>query len=254
MLNDFELEKIEKQYFDLILLHLKQDFTSLIDGLNSRLKILNNWYSNFVKTARKGYKASDLDTGAERIFHHFFASILKFPNSCPIGSDLMFELPDCFIHIEIKTALIDNPSDYRGKINIAINQTSYAVNNKFAPNLPQYYFYRNSSGIEVEKPCLTYIIQIVHEHAKPNIIAFKFVCIPNGQLFPHYGKSIFKSGKAGYVKAKDFRYNYASEPLFKLLSQKYEEKIFRVELLYLNTNVKKEDITGLSDVPIHFQF
>ncbi|MGC8756378.1 MAG: hypothetical protein ACP5QW_07655, partial [bacterium] len=57
-LNDFELEKIERQYFDLILIHLKQDLNTLIVGLNSRIKILNNWYDNFIKTARSGYKAS----------------------------------------------------------------------------------------------------------------------------------------------------------------------------------------------------
>jgi len=250
MLDDFELEKKEKQYFDLILLHLKQDLSALIDGLNSRIKILNNWYDNFIKTARRGYKASDLDTGAERIFHHFFASILRFPNSSPVGSDLMFELPDAFMHIEIKTALIDNPADYKGKINIAINQTSYGVNKIFSPNLPQYY----RTSPKIEKPCLTYIIQIVHEHAKSNIKALKLVCIPNGQLYPHYGKSIFKSGKGGYAKAKDFRYNYFAEPYFKLLSKRYKEKIFRIELIYLVKSMKKENITNLSDVPVHFQF
>jgi hypothetical protein len=250
MLDDFELEKKERQYFDLILLHLKQDLDTLINGLNSRIKILNDWYDNFIKTARSGYKASDLDTGAERIFHHFFAPILRFPNSSPVGSDLMFELPDSFIHIEIKTALVDNPADYRGKINIGINQTSYGVNKVFSPNLPKYY--RISS--KIEKPCLTYIIQIIHEHAKANIKALKLVCIPNGQLYPHYGKSIFKSGKSGYTKAKDFRYNYSVEPYFKLLSERYKEKIFRIELIYLVKNLKKENITGLSDVPVHFQF
>lgn len=250
MLSDFELEKIERQYFDLILLHLKQDLNTLINGLNSRIKILNDWYDNFIKTARKGYKASDLDTGAERIFHHFFASILRFPNSSPLGSDLMFELPDTFMHIEIKTALIDNPADYKGKINIAINQTSYGVSKIFTPNLPQYYQISPKTG----KPCLTYIIQIVHEHAKPNIKALKLVCIPNGQLYPHYVKGIFKSGKGGYAKGKDFRYNYSVEPYFKLLSNKYNEKIFRIELIYLAKGVKKEYITNLSDVPVHFQF
>jgi hypothetical protein len=250
MLDDFELEKIERQYFDLILLHLKQDLNTLNDGLNSRIKILNDWYNNFKKTARSGYKASDLDTGAERIFHHFFASILRFPNSSPVGSDLMFELPDAFMHIEIKTALIDNPADYKGKINIAINQTSYGVNKVFTPNLPKYY----QISPNTEKPCLTYIIQIVHEHAKANIKALKLACIPNGQLYPHYGKSIFKSGKGGYAKAKDFRYNYSAEPYFKLLSERYKEKIFRIELIYLVKDLKKEDITNLSDVPVHFQF
>ncbi len=250
MLSDFELEREERQYFDLILLHLKQDLNSLINGLNSRIKILNDWYDNFIKTARSGYKASDLDTGAERIFHHFFASILKFPNSSPLGSDLMFEVPDAFIHIEIKTALIDNPSDYRGKINIAINQTSYGVEGIFLPNLPHYY----KISAKIRKPCLNYIIQIVHEHAKPDIKALKLVCVPNGQLYPHYGKNIFKSSKAGFAKAKDFRFNYSSEPYFKLLSNKYKEKIFRIELVYLSKDMKREEITNLSDVPVHFQF
>jgi len=250
MLNDFELEKKERQYFDLILLHLKQDLKEIINGLNSRIEILNDWYNNFIKTARSGYKASDLDTGAERIFHHFFASILKFPNSSPLGSDLMFELPDAFIHIEIKTALIDNPSDYKGKINIAINQTSYGVKGMFLPNLLHYY----KISPKIEKPCLTYIIQIIHEHAKPNIKALKLVCIPNGQLYSHYGRSIFKSGKAGYAKAKDFRFRYSAEPYFKLLSKRYKEEIFRIELVYLSKDIKKEEITNLSNVPIHFQF
>lgn len=250
MLSDFELEKTERQYFDLILLHLKQDLNTLIAGLNSRIKILNDWYQNFIRTARKGYKASDLDTGAERIFHHFFASILHFPNSSPIGSDLMFELTDAFIHIEIKTALIDNPADYKGKINIAINQTSYGVKKLFSPNLPQYY----RLSPKTKKPCLTYIIQIIHEHAKPNIKALKLICMPNGQLYSHYGRSIFKSGKGGYTKAKDFRYRYSAEPYFKLLSKRYKEKLFRVELVYLAKGLKVKDITTLLNIPVHFQF
>ena len=250
MLSDFDLEEIERLYFDLILLHLKQDLKNLISGLNSRIEILNDWYQNFIKTARSGYKASDLDTGAERIFHHFFASILRFPNSSPIGSDLMFELSDSFVHIEVKTALINNTADYKGKINIAINQTSYEVNKLFSPNLPQYY--RISS--KDKKPCLTYIIQIVHEHAKPNIKAMKLVCIPNGQLYSHYGKSIFKSGKSGMAKGKDFRYKYSVEPYFKLLSDRYRKKIYRIELIYLSSDLRAEDITNLSDIPVHFQF
>jgi len=80
------------------------------------------------------------------------------------------------------------------------------------------------------------------------------VCIPNGQLYPHYGKRIFKSGKGGYTKSKDFRYNYSAEPYFKLLSERYKEKIFRIELIYLATGVNKEDITNILGVPLHFQF
>ncbi len=250
MLNDLQLEAVEKRYFDYILTFLRANLHPILDGLNSRIKILNDWYDNFIKTARAGFKASDLDVGAERIFHHFFASILKLPNSSPLGSDLMFEAPDAFIHIEVKTALIDNPADYRGKINIAINQTSYQIEGLFVPNLPKYY---NPKGNN-KRPCLTYIIQIIHEHAKPNIKALKLVCIPNGQLYSHYGNRIFKSGKGGKTKRKDFRYSYSTEPLFKLLSNKYRENFFRIELVYLAKNIKVEDIAGISGIPVHFQF
>jgi len=249
MLDDFELEKKEKQYLEIISFHLKQDLLHLISGLNSRIKILKDWYDKFIKTARRGYQASDLETGAERIFHNFFANILRFPNSSPLGSDLMFQLPDAIIHIEIKTALIDNPADYKGKVNIGINQTSYGVNKTFSPNLPPYYHEEGGK----EKPCLTYIIQIIHKHAKPNIKALALICIPNGQLFSRYGRNIFKSGKGGYAKGKDFRYSYCAEPLFKILSNKYKEKIFRIELIFLAKGLCPKDITNIPDVPIHFQ-
>ncbi|MCX8009613.1 MAG: hypothetical protein N3A61_00540, partial [Ignavibacteria bacterium] len=94
MLNNYELEKIEYEYFKIIRFHLTQDLTQIINGLNSRLEIINDWYNQFIQTARSGYNASDLDTGAERIFHHFFAPIFKFPNSSPIGSDLMYVVPE----------------------------------------------------------------------------------------------------------------------------------------------------------------
>ncbi|MDP8226326.1 MAG: hypothetical protein P9L89_01615 [Candidatus Celaenobacter polaris] len=206
---DFELESKEKEYFKFILISLKQECESIIKGLND---------------VNVNKEAVDL------FFYHFFKPIFKYPISLLPDISLNFELPDAFIHVEIKTALIDNPADYKGKINIGINQTSYGVNKIFSPNLPQYYH----TSPEIERPCLTYIIQIVHEHAKPNIKALKLVCIPNGQLYSHYGKSIFKSGKGGYAKAKDFRYNYSAEPYFKLFRQLADkEKMFRIELIYL---------------------
>jgi hypothetical protein len=36
---------------------------------------------------------------------HFFAPILRFPNSTLLGSDLMFEVPDAFLHIEVLIAV-----------------------------------------------------------------------------------------------------------------------------------------------------
>ena len=99
MIEDFEIKKLEKRYLDYIVTSLRQDLKGLILGLNSRIKILNDWKSEFLKTARKGYNASDLDTGAERIFHHFFTPMFKFPNSCPIGSDLMYQTEDAIVPV-----------------------------------------------------------------------------------------------------------------------------------------------------------
>lgn len=249
MLNDFQIEELEYEYFKIIKFHLTQDLNHLITGLNSRITIINDWYHQFISTARAGYKASDLETGAERIFHHFFAPIFKFPNSSPIGSDLMYQVPDAIIHIDIKTALITNPSDYRGKINVSANQSSYRINRKFNPNLP-FFYHINGNAI----PCLTYIIQIIHEHAKPNIKALILASIPNGKLFGIYQNSIFRSGKAGVNKSKDFRFKYSDEPKFRLISNKLEKDVFRIELIYLSKDLSIEEITANKSIPVYQQY
>jgi hypothetical protein len=235
MISDINLEELEKRYLDYIVTSLRQDLEGLVNGLNSRIQILNDWKNEFLRTARKGYKASDLDAGAERIFHHLFTPMFKFPNSCPIGSDLMYHAGDAILHIEIKTNLRTNP-DYKGKVQLGRNQISYSLTN-FKPNLPPSY---TSVGL----PTLTYGIQIVHEHMSPKINALNVICIPNGQLFPHYGSKILQAGKGGWAKATDIRYKYAEEPRFLLLSQKYQRDMFRIEILLLDKNFSIKDLTG----------
>ncbi len=238
MIEDIDLEALEKEVFDYIIRALKQDLSSVIKGLNSRIEILNDWKTQFEKTARKNYKSSDLDTGAERIFHHLFHPMFRFPNSCPIGSDMMFKTDDAIIHIEVKTTLIDNP-DYKGKVQLGRNQISYAFSPIFEPNLPKSYSYKKSN-----LPTLTYVIQIVHEHMKPKLAALNVICIPNGQLYEHYGPNILNAGKAGWLKANDIRYNYIKEPKFVLLSKRDNKNIFRIEILLIDENFKVKDITG----------
>ncbi len=235
MIKDFKIEELEKRYLDYIVTSLRQDLTGLIKGLNSRIKILNDWKNEFLRTARAGYNASDLDAGAERIFHHLFTPMFKFPNSCPLGSDLMYQTEDAIVHIEIKTNLITNP-DYRGKVQLGRNQISYEIT-EFKPNLPSLY---KSIGL----PTLTYIIQIVHEHMSPKINALNVICIPNGQLLKYYGNKILQAGKGGWLKATDIRYNYAKEPYFILLKKRYNREIFRIEVLALDKNFSIKELTG----------
>lgn len=69
MLTDEKLERLEKEGLDFIRRSLLLDLNRLIDGLNSRLKIFNDWYDRYIRRARAGYNTSDLDKGAERVFH-----------------------------------------------------------------------------------------------------------------------------------------------------------------------------------------
>jgi len=240
MINNIELEDLERKYLEYITTFLNQDIKRVLEGLNSRIKILNDWKSQFLKTARKGYKASDLKDGAQRIFHHFFAPLFKFPNSCPIGSDLMYDMPDAMVHIEVKTCLKTNPADYRGKVPLERNQISY-MHPRFTPNLPSVYS-------SVGKPALTYAIQIVHEHMSPKINALNVVCIPNGQLYKYY-PNVLQAGKGGWAKATNVRYKYSAEPRFKLLSQKFNKDIYRINILFLDKRFTIKELTG-KELPI----
>lgn len=240
--DDIKLEELEKRYLDYIVTALRGNLQGVIEGLNSRIEILNDWKQEFLRTARKGHKQpSDLDAGAERIFHHFFKRIFEFPNTAPIGADLMYYIPDeAIVHIEIKTNVVTN-TDYRGKIQLGRNQISYQTR-RFKPNLPAFY---NS----VKVPTLTYGIQIVHEYMQPKINALNVICIPGGRLFNYYGEEILQAGKGGWGKAKDIRYNYAREPYFLLLKKQYNRDIFRIEVLILDKTLSIKDLTG-KDLPI----
>jgi hypothetical protein len=61
----------------------------------------------------------------------------KFPNSTPIGADLVFDSEEGFrVHIDIKTALDQNPADWQGVVNVGKNQTSYTIPSMFNADLP----------------------------------------------------------------------------------------------------------------------
>lgn len=242
MLTDIELEEMEKRYLDYIVTSLRGDLKGVIDGLNSRIQILNDWKEQFLRTARKGHKQpSDLDAGAERIFHHFFKRLFEFPNTSPIGSDLMYHIPDeAIIHIEIKTNVITN-TDYKGKIQLGRNQISYKTS-RFKPNLPSFYD-------SVKVPTLTYAIQIIHEHMLPKINALNVICIPNGRLLKYYGENIVQAGKGGWIKATDIRYKYSQQPYFLLLKERDKRDTFRIEILILDKSLSIRDLTG-KDLPI----
>ena len=187
----------------------------------------------FKKTAREEYnKSSELDIGTERVLYDLFGQYRPFSvNSCPIGSDLMFETPDAYIHIEIKTATEGNNADFGGKIQIAQNQTSYSVEKK---NDGQDYPFRASLPIIYSngKICLTYVIQTIHNNREEEPKIISLFSIPNGSLLDTY-KNCVNSGKHKKELNKldskgDIRFLYRIASKFENL----ENSPSRIKILY----------------------
>ncbi len=230
-----EIEKIEKRYLDQMVFMLSQDIDKMMDGLRSKDKIKYDWIKAFDRIDKQR-KNSDFARGAERIYSWLFNQFGK-PNSSPIGADMFFETHDAFVHIDIKTAKLDNPSDYKGKIPLSENQTNYKSKNKnFNSNLPTFY----NKGKNEEKICLTYIIDIIYDEKEDfKIKAIIIFSVPNGELYLIYKDSIIAQGKN---KGKSFRYLYRSKPHYKLL----EGKPFRLKVLWLDKDLEEKDILGFS--------
>lgn len=254
-----ELEEFERRYFEFILMALKENMKDVIEGLHSRLTIKIDWYDKFKRTVRAGYEASDLERGAERVFFWIYDKVLRHPNSSPIGADMLYETTDAFLHIDIKTSVITNPADYKGIVNIGQNQTSYRTPDiSFVPNLPTYYsstFPHPEKGETYNKPCLTYLIHIIHKQGEKPIYAILLICIPNGELEPVYrGKKVINAGKSG--KGKDIRYAYWRCPYFDLLSSPPRYK-YRVEFAYLHPDKNQLEIARIDErkhlLPVHFR-
>jgi hypothetical protein len=220
-----EVEFWENHYLNQIEFTLKQDLQKMLDGLKSKDKIKEDWIEVFKASADKN---SDFARGAERIYYWLFNQF-GIPNSSPIGADMFFETYNAFVHIDVKTAKIDNTSDYKGKIPIGANQTSYKTQQyDFVVNLPTEYSYE-------KKICLTYFINIIYEILEDSIEikAILLIAVPNGKLYQIYGDEIIGSGKTGY-KGKGFRYLYSKRPNFELL----EEKPSRVRIIHISDDIK----------------
>lgn len=240
------IERWELYYLDDIEFRLTQDKDKMIRALNSKDEIKDDWIKTFTK------KQCDIDRGAERIYY-WLLNQLGMPNSTPIGSDLLYETSNAFIHIDVKTSSYYyfnkkkqrkeiNKGDFLGVVSIGENQTSYKYIEKrkrklikHSANLPTIYKTKN-------KICLTYIIQMVYDKAKDGnlkIISIVLISIPNGALKRIYGNAICGGSKN---KNEAFRYYYAREPRFCSL----ENKPYRLKILYLDQslNRKEENVIG----------
>ena len=229
-----EIEFWEHDTLERIHFTIYQDLAKMIEGLNSKDIIKDDWLKIFNRADKKR-QTSDFARGAERIYFWLFNQFGK-PNSAPIGADMFFETHRAFVHIDIKTAKLDNPSDYKGKIPISENQTSYSSANKnFNTNLPIYY----NKGKPIQKLCLTYVINIIYHEEENNfkIKSIYIIAIPNGKLYPIYGDDIIGQGK---VKDKSFRFVYKNNPVFKTI----KGEPYRIKRIFLDEDLDEEQILG----------
>ncbi|EJO5349450.1 hypothetical protein NRP93_003628 [Clostridium botulinum] len=250
-----QIEQLEAKYLNKYYYFLKFAEDELLYGFKTKYEIQDDWIDEW-NPNEEGKGISDFATGAERIVYSLLnGKGIGQPNSCPIGSDLFFEVEDAFIHIDLKTVQTRNIGDYTHDIFVGNNQNSY--NGKVIVNgleklydeacLPYYYTLKNG----MKKVCLTYFITILYEESNLNILNINILSMPNGKLFDVYGPSVLKAGKVLYKKGnpkrnthcKSIRYSWSRNPQFKLLENKS-----RIKVAYFNENMNEKYKEKLKEI------
>lgn len=228
-----EIEKLENKYLNKFYHFLKSFEDEMMDGFHTKEKIKDDWLGKY------GTNISDFAVGAERIIYALFnGKGIGQPNSCPVGSDMFFEVKDAFIHIDLKTVQTRNIGDITRSIFVGENQNSYKgvmnVNSKegtiqreYIPALPSFY----NKGKINEKICLSFFITIVYEDENLNILNINLICMPNGQLESHYGSRVLQAGK----NPGKTRFRFTEVPNFELLDSPRS----RVKVIYFDENMDK---------------
>lgn len=254
-LSNKKLEELENEYLEQYYYFLKFSMKAILKGLASKEKIKNDWFDIWNSGKDDSDTKQGFSVGAERVIYYYLSNskILGDPNSCPVSSDLMFEVDDAYIHIDLKTVQTSNIGDIKNKIFIGNNQNSYRspidvsgneLNYKNA-NLPCYY---NS-----EKPCLTYFITILHDQDSLDNLMISIMCMPNGQLKDVYGKDVLSAGKTVDPKERkkgnvsSVRFNFSSVQEFKLLDAKRRIKVAHLHEDIIDGNIYQDELKVFID-------
>jgi len=236
-----EIEELENKYLNKFYHFLKYAEDEMMLGFETKEKIKNDWKDKY------GSNISDFAVGAERIIYALFnGKGVGQPNSCPVGSDMFFEVNDAFIHIDLKTVQTRNIGDVTKNIFIGNNQNSYQAEIKkengssfnppriYEPALPTFY----NKGKINEKICLTFFITIVYEDVNLNILNINLLCMPNGELVNHYGSKVLSPGKL----EDKARFSFKKIPTFELLDLPRS----RVKVIYFDDSMDNQLKESLS--------
>jgi hypothetical protein len=246
-----QIEILEQKYLNKYFHFLKSVEDELLEGFKTKEIIRDDWFGLY----KSGI--SDFAVGAERIVYSLMnGRSIGVPNSCPVGADLFFDVKDAFIHIDLKTvgatlneikankkkgikAWSNNIGDYASSIFVGTNQNSYkglmevtrgadkGKYREYIPNLPTFYN-KNKSN---QKPCLSYFISILYDKDFLNTLVISIVCMPNGELEPHYTTRALQAGK----NLDKTRFRFRNIPDFELL----DENKKRIKVISFDKNMNE---------------
>ncbi len=247
-----EIEQLEYKYLMKYWYFLKYVEDDIIYGFSSKDEIWDDWKGLY---GNEGGGISDFAVGSERIIYALLnGKIAGQANSCPVSSDLFFEVDDAYIHIDLKSVtttdgvkfdengkkLTDNIGDYNTSIFIGRNQNSYRGNmivhegkdneeiREYVPHLPVVYNKRNGD----KKINLTYFVTILTNAITSKTELISIMCMPNGRLEEHYNHKPLRAGK----NIDKTRFNFKKCPCFDLL----ENKPKRVRVVYKNPEMPEK--------------
>ncbi len=234
MLTNKQIEVIEEKYLKKFFHLMKYAEDEMMIGFKTKEKIKDDWIGKY------GTNISDFAVGAERIIYALMnGKGVGQPNSCPVGSDMFFEVEDAFIHIDLKTVQTNNIGDITKSIFVGKNQNSYKSEIKkqngdsfnpiriYEPALPTFY----NKGKKSEKICLSYFITILYEAKNLNILNINIICMPNGELKKHYKTKVLQAGK----NPDKTRFRFSEIPNFELLKNTPS----RIKVIYFDRKMKK---------------
>ena len=239
-----EIEALEHKYLMKYWYFLKFVEDEIVSGMRSMEDIRSDWQGLY---GNEDGGISLFDVGSERIVYALLnGKIAGQPNSCPVSSDLFFEVDDAFIHIDLKsvttsegTTRQDNIGDFNTCIFVGENQNSYSgtiiknagrpneYREEYKPNLPTYYTKANGD----KKICLTYFVCMLNSSVTQRCELISIMSFPNGKLQEYYGSRPLKAGK----NPGKARYNFSEIPNFELLEG--EKK--RVRIIHKNPDMSE---------------
>lgn len=230
-----KIEEIELKYLTKFYHFLKFAEDEMFLGFQTKEAIRNDWV--WLYGSQEWWGISDFAVWAERIVYALLnGKGIWQPNSAPVGSDLFFELPDAYIHIDMKTVQQENIWDFTSTIFIGENQNSYKwiikkrnwISEEYTPALPTFY----NKWTPNQKICLSYFITILYNRETLDIMVISIDCMPNGELESHYKDRVLSAGKNRW-KA---RFNLKEVNKFELL----DNSPSRIKVVFFKENMEEK--------------